>query len=303
MTTMIAGARSQRLDGDHSPGPWHIPLFDLPTGATQRIPSNHGVLFVTYGMLISKGSRKTEGATRLRQILLWCGADTGKANPYVGILALYQALYDGRHSELCVRACVRDSSTSAFDGVIVLDEGHMAKNLQPDKANQGSKTGQMVQQLQDLLPMARIVYVSATGATEPRNMAYMSRLGLWNNANFPTFDDFNKRYMCAYYDDDDDYTHCQKRLLTRICCSWRVVDWQSSIEAAGVAAMEMVAMEMKRAGMYCSRNLSFHGTVFDIHKHELTANERRIYDEAAQYASPPRCIVLAVTEVVTFAYV
>jgi len=37
---------------------------------------------------------------------------------------------------------------SDFEGVLVLDEGHMAKNLQPDKMNKGSKTGQLVQLLQ-----------------------------------------------------------------------------------------------------------------------------------------------------------
>lgn len=33
--------------------------------------------------------------------------------------------------------------------------------------------------LQEQLPDAKIVYSSATGASEPRNLAYMSRLGLF----------------------------------------------------------------------------------------------------------------------------
>ena len=44
-------------------------------------------------------------------------------------------------------------------------------------------------------------------------------------------------------------------------------------------------MEMKRSGMYCSRNLSFQGTVFDIQCHDLTPVERRIYDRAAAYVA------------------
>ena len=40
-----------------------------------------------------------------------------------------------------------------------------------------TKTGLKVKELQDSLPNARIVYASATGASEPRNMAYMVRLG------------------------------------------------------------------------------------------------------------------------------
>ena len=42
-------------------------------------------------------------------------------------------------------------------------------------------------QLQRLLPNARILYVSATGATDPENLLYMTRLGLWGAGTaFPT---------------------------------------------------------------------------------------------------------------------
>jgi len=34
-------------------------------------------------------------------------------------------------------------------------------------------------ELQDLLPNARVEYVSATGATDVINLAYAKRLGLW----------------------------------------------------------------------------------------------------------------------------
>lgn len=76
---------------------------------------------------------------------------------------------------------------------IVFDECHKAKNLVPTGASKPSKTGLTVLQLQKKLPKARIVYCSATGASEPRNMAYMSRLGIWGpNTQFPTFHDFIK---------------------------------------------------------------------------------------------------------------
>lgn len=63
-----------------------------------------------------------------------------------------------------------------------------------------TKTGQTVLELQNRLPNARIVYASATGASEPKNMAYMTRLGLWGAGTpFPEFNDFiqavEKRYM------------------------------------------------------------------------------------------------------------
>lgn len=53
--------------------------------------------------------------------------------------------------------------------------------------------------------------LSVPGASEPRNMAYMSRLGIWGpGTQFPEFQDFIK-----------------------------------SVERRGVGAMEIVAMDMK----------------------------------------------------------
>ena len=59
---------------------------------------------------------------------------------------------------------------------------------------------QTVMELQKKLPKARIVYASATGATEPRHMAYMVRLGIWGEGSpFRDFGDFlaavEKRYV------------------------------------------------------------------------------------------------------------
>ena len=48
-----------------------------------------------------------------------------------------------------------------------------AKNLYHKKAP--SVTGSKVKQLQDSCPAARVVYCSATGCSEPRNMGYMTR--------------------------------------------------------------------------------------------------------------------------------
>ena len=42
-----------------------------------------------------------------------------------------------------------------------------------------SETGQAVKALQVLLPRARVLYSSATGASEPSNLAYMTRIGSW----------------------------------------------------------------------------------------------------------------------------
>ena len=57
-----------------------------------------------------------------------------------------------------------------------------------------TKSAQFVYDLQTMLPNARVVYVSATGATEPDHMQCFTRLGLWGpRTSFKTSLDFVKR--------------------------------------------------------------------------------------------------------------
>ena len=57
-------------------------------------------------------------------------------------------------------------------------------------------------ELQRALPLARVVYCSATGATELADLAYMERLGLWGpnaeHADFGAFADaLGARGVCG----------------------------------------------------------------------------------------------------------
>ncbi|OWK12208.1 SBNO2 [Cervus elaphus hippelaphus] len=165
--------------------------------------TSEGVLFATYSALIGESQAGGQHRTRIRQILEWCG--------------------------------------EAFDGVIVFDECHKAKNAS------STKMGKAVLDLQNKLPLARVVYASATGASEPRNMIYMSRLGIWGEGTpFRTFEEF-----------------------------------LHAIEKRGVGAMEIVAMDMKVSGMYIARQLSFSGVTFRIEEIPLTPAFERIYNRAA----------------------
>ncbi|XP_073834812.1 protein strawberry notch isoform X2 [Musca autumnalis] len=170
-----------------------------------------GVIFSTYSALIGESNNKTgKYKSRLKQLLQWCGED--------------------------------------FDGLIIFDECHKAKNLCPVGSGKPTKTGQTVLELQNKLPKARVVYASATGASEPKNMAYMVRLGLWGQGTaFPTFNDFI-----------------------------------AAVEKRGVGAMEIVAMDMKLRGMYIARQLSFHGVTFKIEEVPLSKEFRRVYDESVR---------------------
>ncbi|MCO5607600.1 hypothetical protein L7F22_061797 [Adiantum nelumboides] len=137
-----------------------IPLHALNKLSYAKLESTkvgvkEGVLFLTYNSLIAKSAAMK--STRFQQLEEWCGY------------------------------CGKD-----FDGLIAFDECHKAKNLVAEGSKKASsQTGRAVRDLQESLPLARVLYCSATGASEPRNMAYMVRLGLWGiGTNFLSFEEF-----------------------------------------------------------------------------------------------------------------
>jgi len=117
----------------------------------------------------------------------------------------------------------------------------------PEKGSKPTKTGQAVQLLQSRLPKARVVYASATGASDCKNMGYMSRLGLWGceGAPFRTLPEFT-----------------------------------GFVGESGVTAMEVVALDLKWQGIFVARQLSFDGATFEIR--EVTLDEKLVetYDRS-----------------------
>lgn len=140
-----------------------------------------------------------------------------------------------------------------FDGVIILDEGHALANAAGEKGARGAKgpseQGIMGLRLQNALPLARVVYVSATGATVVSNLGYATRLGLWGGASFP--------------------------FPTR-------ASFVAAMEAGGVAAMEVLARDLKALGLYTSRSLSYDGVEYELAEHELTDEQVTMYDAYAE---------------------
>src|SRR5918999_6557345 len=102
--------------------------------------------------------------------------------------------------------------------------------------------------LQHALPNARVVYVAATGATTVHNLAYAQRLGLWGGEDFP--------------------------FATR-------AEFVQAIEAGGVAAMEVLARDLKALGLYAARSLSYEGVEYELVEHALSPEQIRIYDAYA----------------------
>jgi predicted RNA methylase len=186
------------------------PLSRFPQG--KPITLREGILFLTYATL--RSDERGERLSRVKQIVEWLGSD--------------------------------------FHGVIIFDEAHAMQNAVGARSERGdrepSQQGRAGLRLQHALPDARVVYVSATGATTVHNLAYAQRLGLWGSEDFP----FSTR-----------------------------AEFVEAIEAGGVAAMEVLARDLRALGLYTSRSLSFDGVEYEPVEHALTPEQTRIYDAYA----------------------
>ncbi|MBP1847391.1 putative RNA methylase [Rhizobium petrolearium] len=190
------------------------------------IKLEEGILFTTFATL--RSDEREGKRSRVQQIVDWLGQEAGSGE-----------------------AATRDPKS--FDGVIVFDEGHAMANAAGGKTERGDKAasqqGRAGLRLQRALPDARVVYVSATGASEVESLAYAERLGLWGSSDFP--------------------------FPTRS-------EFIAAIKDGGVAAMEVLARDLKAMGLYASRLLSFEGVEYEILEHELTEEQVRIYDSYAE---------------------
>lgn len=141
---------------------------------------------------------------------------------------------------------------SDFDGVIALDEAHNAGNAVAIKTDRGmsdpSAQAVAVVELQKRLPNARVVYVSATGATEVSNLSFATRLGIWGPGTpFAS-----------------------------------VTAFADQMTAGGLATMELVARDLKQTGSYMARSLSYDGVTYSRLDHELSPIQHDIYNRLAE---------------------
>ena len=186
-----------------------------------EVKRESGVLFVPYDTLKKKASpeavKKGLTMSRVDSIVEWLGED--------------------------------------FDGVIIFDESHqMSKSIGGDDSggrrgsSDPSDRAKAGIELQDRLPDARVVYVSATMATEASNLGYAQRLGLWGSgAPYPTAREFSE-----------------------------------AIASKGVTAMEWVAQAMKAMGQYVARSVTYKGVKQRGIVHKLDDVEQAIYDKTAE---------------------
>ena len=111
---------------------------------------DEGILFTTYATL--RSDARQERVSRVQQIVDWLGRD--------------------------------------FDGVIVFDESHAMQNAARAKIEHGEQASSQQDRaglrLRHALPDARVLYVSATGATTVHNLAYARRLVMERRLEIPT---------------------------------------------------------------------------------------------------------------------
>ncbi|WP_082660187.1 strawberry notch-like NTP hydrolase domain-containing protein [Sphingopyxis sp. H050] len=184
------------------------PLDAFPLGSD--IPMESGILFLTYATL---RSQRDDAPSRLQQILRWLG--------------------------------------TGFAGLLAFDEAHELANAAGAETihgkQKGSEQGLAGVRLQNMLPRACILYNSATGATDPANLCYATRLGLWGQG---TAFETREAFMAA-------------------------------IASGGIAAMEIVARDLKALGLYTARSLTFRGVEYAPLEHVLTEDQIRVYDAYA----------------------
>ena len=197
-------------------GARHIKIESL-TALSYGAISKHlkeGVLLVTYSCLVAKSVQGGQRVTRMQQLEEWLrGASSGGCG-------------------------------SGFDGVLAFDEAHKAKG-----AANSQPVGTAVVSLQHKHPLARVVYLSATGATAVQDMSYMERLGLWGSGTY-----------------------------------FKAFDTISAVLNGGgsAGAMEMLAVQLKSSGAYLARNLGMRGVDFHLETAKLSAEQELLYDRASR---------------------
>jgi predicted RNA methylase len=253
-----------------------VPLSRFKQGTPVTL--SEGILFTTYATLRSDERQGRDGvvkASRLRQVIDWLngnapatssngqkpgtdnsavmppsdGSSTGSVGAAGSVRSTTSATTTDANSPHSPAVA---SPAPTFDGVIVFDEAHAMANAAGEKGARGDKAasqqGRAGLRLQNALPNARVLYVSATGATTVSNLAYATRLGLWGATDMP--------------------------FVTREA-------FVEAMESGGIAAMEVLARDLKALGLYAARALSYAGVEVEMLEHALSPEQIRIYDAYA----------------------
>lgn len=189
-----------------------IRLWDMKP--EDRITARRGILVMTYSMLRDMDDT-CKDFIRVVQAAAWAGSD--------------------------------------FQGALLMDEAQAMRNAAGDEDLSGrgseiSQQGVAGIALQDALPDARVVYASATGATDVHNLAYATRLGIWGeDTPFPD----RRTFISAF-------------------------------EHGNMGDLEQVTLSLKASGVYIARSISYEGVEVVHLPVMLTNEERGIYNATSE---------------------
>ena len=85
-------------------------------------------------------------------------------------MAIHIYVYTGCQSRSRLQQLVSWCGGESFNGCLVFDECHKAKNFNPGNEQRSTKVALAVSMVQKMLPQARVVYCSATGVSNVKNM-------------------------------------------------------------------------------------------------------------------------------------
>lgn len=166
-----------------------------------------------------------------------------------GILVTTYALIRDERRYRAILEWANENET--MEGILVFDEAHNMRNAVEDKHDEGAGKRNQSQQgmagvdLQIDLPRAGVIYASATMATDVYNLGYAIRLGLWGEgAPFASAQTFI-----------------------------------SEMHGLDEAGLEQICIDLKSAGRYCSRTLSFDGVEYEELEHRLTPKQKERFDQ------------------------
>ncbi|KAH7622457.1 putative Protein FORGETTER 1 [Nannochloris sp. 'desiccata'] len=235
---------------------------------TQHIPGNEfrGVVFITYSLLRSGLPTVKKSKRKKKEPAATAGAASGsRVAQLMAMEAAEGAMSGGSTSGSEFGGDDEDEDQEEPSGfkienlpgssrlaqvikwlrqctkgpLIIFDESHRAKNL----LLVNTQTARAVVHLQEVLPKARILYSSATGASEPHNLAYMTRL--WGTEETKKMVD----------------------LLSR----------------AKLGALELAAISLKATGTYLARTLSYADAEFCLERVKITPDIDLMYERSTYF--------------------
>lgn len=226
---LIISKDNDLLDGatsDFKPFGISEHLFQLDTKGRNRLAQNgRGIAFTTYASL----AQNFHGVDADGRVM-----SAGKGGKP-----------DNRFAEI-VKWLGRD-----FDGIIALDEAHSAGKGDMESARAQATRARAVIDLQNALPNARILYLTATAAYDAEHLKFLTRMGLWGDgAGFRSFGDF-----------------------------------ADAVNRGGLSMMEILTQGLKAKGLYCSRSISFKGVGCKRVVAQTTPEQKQTYSDYASVLS------------------